>query len=115
MPSPNVGDVRQFLGIVNQMSKFIPNLAEKSQPLRDLLTKDNQWSWGTTLQMQSLCQIKQALTKSPILALFNLNYETAVEDDASCFGLGAVLTRSNQMMKSIISRSITSAEKGMHK
>ena len=93
MPSPNVGDVRQFLGIVNQMSKFIPNLAEKSQPLRDLLTKDNQWSWGTTLQMQSFCQIKQAFTKSPILALFNPNYETAVADDASCCGLGAVLTQ----------------------
>ena len=46
MPTPgNVGDIRRFLGVANQMSKFVPNLAEKSQPLRELLVKDNQWVW----------------------------------------------------------------------
>ena len=30
MPTPsNIGDIHQYLGVANQMSKFIPNLAEK--------------------------------------------------------------------------------------
>ena len=47
VPEPtNMGDVRRFLGMVNQLSKFSPNLAERTQPLRDLLSKRNMWIWG---------------------------------------------------------------------
>lgn len=38
----NVSEVRSFLGMVNQLGKFIPGLAEKDKPLRDLLSKKNQ-------------------------------------------------------------------------
>ena len=42
MPAPgNVGDVRQFLGTVNQLSKFASHLAETTQPIRELLVKTN--------------------------------------------------------------------------
>lgn len=34
-----VTEVRRFLGMANQMSKFTPELAEKAKPLRDLLAK----------------------------------------------------------------------------
>ena len=39
----NVTEVRRFLGMANQMSKFIPNLAETTQPLRELLIKGGHW------------------------------------------------------------------------
>lgn len=35
----NVSELRSFLGMVNQLGKFIPNLAEKDKSLRDLLSK----------------------------------------------------------------------------
>ena len=39
MESPkSVSDLRQFLGMVNQMGKFSPNIAELTQPMRELLT-----------------------------------------------------------------------------
>ena len=41
----NVTEVRRFLGMANQMSKFIPNLAETTQPLRELLIKGGHWVW----------------------------------------------------------------------
>ena len=41
----NVSELRRFLGMANQMSKFAPNLAETTQPLRDLLNKKSQWVW----------------------------------------------------------------------
>ena len=35
MPKPeNVKDIRRFLGMVNQLNKFSPNLAEKSKLIR---------------------------------------------------------------------------------
>ena len=35
----NVSDIRRFLGMYNQLSKFVPtcNLADETKPLRDLL------------------------------------------------------------------------------
>ena len=40
-----VRDIRRFLGMVNQLSKFSPNLSDMTQPLRELLVKDRVWVW----------------------------------------------------------------------
>ena len=34
----DISELRRFLGMVNQLSKFSPELAEKSKPLRELLS-----------------------------------------------------------------------------
>ena len=47
----NVSEIRRFLGMVNQHSKFSPKLAELTKPLRDLLSKTNQWMWGQKKKM----------------------------------------------------------------
>ena len=41
-----VPELRRFLGMVNQLMKFCPNLAEKTHALRELLRKQNAWIWG---------------------------------------------------------------------
>ena len=46
VPEPeNVGVVRRFLGMANQLSTSAPHLAEITKPLRELLVKDNAWVW----------------------------------------------------------------------
>lgn len=37
----NTSEMRRFMGMINHLGKFLPNLAEKTQPLRDLLQKKN--------------------------------------------------------------------------
>ena len=37
----NVSELRSFLGMINQLGRFLPNLAEKDKVLRDLLSKKN--------------------------------------------------------------------------
>ena len=64
----NVSDVRRFFGMVNQLSKFTPNLADMTQPLRELLVKENAWIWGET-QEKSFKSVKKVLAASPVLAL----------------------------------------------
>ena len=46
----NVAEICRFLGMVNQLMRFVPNLAEKTKPLRDLLCKDKDWTWGPDQQ-----------------------------------------------------------------
>ena len=41
-----VRDVQRFLGMMNQMSKFVPKLVDHTQSLRDLLLKRKHWTWG---------------------------------------------------------------------
>ena len=110
----NVGDVRRFLGIVNQLSKFAPHLAETTKPLRELLVKGNAWVWEDA-QRIAFTRIKETLTAAPILSLFDPNLETIVAVDASSFGLGAVLKQRQRSgeLKSVafISRAMMPTER----
>ncbi|XP_041636000.1 uncharacterized mitochondrial protein AtMg00860-like [Cheilinus undulatus] len=68
----NVSEVRGFLGMVNQLGKFIPQLAEKDKPLRDLLSKKNCWVWETD-QARAFETLKKALSSPPVLAMYDPN------------------------------------------
>ena len=55
-----------------------------------LLVKDRQWVWEEP-QKLAFHKIKDALSISPVLALFGPNCITILSADASSHGLGAVL------------------------
>ena len=38
--------LRSFMGAINQLNRFIPNLAQLCAPLRPLLKKDQTWKWN---------------------------------------------------------------------
>ncbi|RXN15795.1 Transposon Ty3-G Gag-Pol poly [Labeo rohita] len=107
-----VSEVRSFLGMVNQLGKFIPCFAEKDRPLRDLLSKRNHWGWGEA-QQEAFSELKRELSSTPVLALYNPNKELKLSADASSYGLGAVLLqKEEEQWKPVAyaSRSLTHTE-----
>ena len=88
----NVTELRRFLGMTTQLSKFTPHLSETTKPLRDLLSTKNSWVWSEP-QQKAFQQIKQQLSSTPVLALYHPNRLTTVSADSSSFGIGAVLTQ----------------------
>ena len=109
-----IGDVRRFLGMINQLSKFSPHLSDMTKPIRELLVKENAWVWGQP-QRDAMTKVKEAIAASPILATFDPNLETVVSADASSHGLGAVLLQKQDSGElqpvAFISRSMTPTEK----
>ena len=112
-PPKTVSDIRRFFGMYNHLSKFAPNLAEKTKLLRELLNKHNQWTWEEP-QRKAFAEVKQALVTSPVLSLFDQNRETVVSADASSYGIGTVLLQRQLEGElkpiSYISRSLTPTE-----
>ena len=91
MPEPqDIRDLRRFLGLVNHLMNFCPNLAEKTKPLRDLLKRENAWVWGS-IQQEAFKRLKADMASEKLLALYDPEKETTVSADASSFGVSAVL------------------------
>ena len=76
--------------MANQLGKLTPNLAELTQPLRELLSKTATWSWGP-MQEQAFSRVKEELSKDTTLAHYDPEAPTNISADASAYGLGAVL------------------------
>ena len=86
----SVTELCRFLGMVNQLGKFSPNIAELSHPLRELLSVKRAWLWGPT-QTKAFSKLKQELISPHILALYDPATDTIVSANASSHGLGTVL------------------------
>ena len=109
----NITELRRFLGMINQLSKFSPQLADRTKPLRELLYSKNHWSWGVP-QEQAFFALKEALSSSEVFSLYDAELDTTVSADASSYGLGAVLRQKQPngdiRLVAYISRALTETE-----
>ena len=91
MPLPtSKEELQRFLGMVNYLGKFLPNLSDVSAPLRKLLEKDVEWCFDAP-QMKAVEELREMVTNNPVLKFYDIQLPTRVSSDASTEGLGAVM------------------------
>lgn len=106
-------EVRSFLGLVNYVSKFIPNLATLTYPLRQLTAQKQNFAWGSE-QQAAFRKLKEYMIRPATLGYFDISDRTQLVADASPVGLGAVLIQINKQGPRIIayaSKSLSDVEK----
>ena len=88
---------QSFLGMVNYMGTFIPNLSHHTEPLWAMLKKDNVFHWEEQ-QTRSFQQVKTLIAKANTTPLryYDRNLPVTVQADASLRGLGACLIQQHK-------------------
>ena len=111
----SVSEVRSLLGMATYSSQFIPNFATITEPLRSLTRKGTHFSW-TKEHDNAYRKLKEALTNSPVMSYFDIQWDTMVLVDTSPIGISAILaqkekgTNENRMI-AYASRALTPVEK----
>ena len=88
----SVNELQRFLGVINYLGKFIPNLTEHTAPLRNLLKK-NVFFKLQKHQLNVIENLKTLVTSAPCLKIFDSKLPTRLKTDASSVGLGAFLEK----------------------
>jgi transposase InsO family protein len=109
MPVPkNKEDIRRFLGFIQYLAKFIPNLSAVNAPLRELMKTDVEFHWDKP-QQESWDRLKEMCSSAPVLAYYDVNKEVTIQCDASSYALGAVLLQEGRPV-AYTSRALTQSE-----
>ena len=107
LPS-DVAAIQRFLGMVNYLAKFLPNLSDVAKPLRDLTLDNTVFHWGNE-QANAWTTIKEMVSQTPILRFYSNEDEVTVQCDASKTGLGACMMQNGQPV-AYASRALSKTE-----
>ena len=104
-PPENAKELKTFLGFIQYLGKFMPNMATESAPLRELLEKNVAWHWDH-LQEESFQKLKQLASSTPVLGYYDPSKPLCLSVDASSKALGAVLLQDEKPL-AYASRALT--------
>lgn len=93
--STNKTELQRLLGMITYLNKFIPNMSDLTNPIRDLLHKNTSFIWEIHHE-EALNKIKQVLQSPPVLRLNDVNKPVTLTVDASSKNLGAALLQEGQ-------------------
>lgn len=85
-------EVRRFLGLTGYYRRFINNFSTTARPLTDLTRKDVPFHW-TDDHQKAFEVLRDAITKPPVLSMYDPEKQCTLYTDASKIGIGAMLTQ----------------------
>jgi Reverse transcriptase (RNA-dependent DNA polymerase). len=90
-PEPRTREqLQRFLGLTGYFRKFVKDYARIAHPLSELLKKGVEFVFSLD-QKQAFTFLKDALSREPVLAIYDPQSDTEVHTDASKEGYGAIM------------------------
>ena len=114
-PRPqNLTELKSYLGLLTFYGKLIPNMSTLLAPLYQLLKSSTGWQW-TEKQEETFQKLKKVLTSSSVLIHFDTNLDIILSEDASAYGVGAILAHKmpngSERPVAFASRTLSCSEK----
>ena len=91
-PLKTAKEVKQFLGLAGYYRKFVPRFADLSRPLTNLTWHSVEFQW-TEKCLKSFDNLRELLTKYPILRYPDPSKDYTLFTNTSKFGYAGVLTQ----------------------
>ena len=105
------------MGLCSFFRRFVEKFAQRAEPLSRLTKKDIEFNWNQE-QNDAFADLRNALSTSPILKLYDPQARTELHTDASAEGLAGILLQENKdgrlCMVYSVSKKTTEAEKRYH-
>ncbi|CAI7908604.1 unnamed protein product [Closterium sp. NIES-53] len=89
-PPTNITELQSFLGFVNYVRRFVPDMARLTAPLTDLLWKGVAFTWKEK-EHAAFSALKNVLCSPPVLRIADRHHPFEVVTGASDIAIGAVL------------------------
>lgn len=101
-------ELETILGMITYLTKFAPNLAEITSPLRELLRKDVEFRWDSQ-QAEAFSRVKSVITQAPVLTYYDSSKPVRLQVDASSKGLGVCCLQDGKPV-AYASKTLTKSE-----
>ncbi|CAI7855962.1 unnamed protein product [Closterium sp. NIES-54] len=88
-PSTNIMELQRFVGFVNYVRRFVPDMARLTAPLTGLLRKGVAFTWGEK-EHAAFSALKTVLCSPPVLRIADPHRPFEVVTDASNIAIGPV-------------------------
>jgi hypothetical protein len=93
----SVGDIRSFPELASYYQRFIKGFLKITQPMTELLEKDNKLKWTLGCEA-SFQELKKRLTTATILVMPDMEKSFSIYCDASGQGLGCGLMQGGHVV-----------------
>ena len=107
-PPQDSSEVKSLLGMAQYVSRFIPDYATITTPLRLLTRPDTPWKWEQEEQ-RALDKLKEALIGDQVMSYFDPRKKTEIIVHASPTGLGGLLVQEGKVL-GYASRALSDVE-----
>lgn len=105
----NITELQRLLGMATYLSKFVSNLSNLTEPLRNLLVKDTEWIW-TKNHEKAFVKLKETFASTPVLKFYETSQDVNIQVDASMKSFGAALIQNGQPV-AYASKALNKAQK----
>ena len=103
----NVTELQSFLGSVNYLSCFIPDLSQLRKPLQALIKKNSEYVW-TDVHDKVFQDLKDMVSEDCLIQFYDPHKPLFIECDASKQGIGCMMLQPDGNIPADVNNGIPS-------